>query len=309
MKPRYISNELTHFVGRGKPNWRCFEVLQSILTEGWLRHTPSKRMATDSKGRQYPTSSARLRIPHKAINRWKNGEPVITECVCFCDIPEECLKPHATKYSPFGIAFDKSFLISKGASPVFYVEKNSMYRKDTLPDNPDERFDFESMDPKYCRSRWQGASRFLDFIEDLREDRKHHDFALFHLLAFVKFLDSSLEEDDSKNYYMEREWRAINNVRFEEENVKKVYLPDEYIEAFRQALPRYSDRVHCLGSIREFQARPILQEDHSSLISDSWTDAVTQATSSVDWDSPDETTLVMQDEDETPGSDKPKRQK
>jgi Putative abortive phage resistance protein AbiGi, antitoxin len=44
--------------------------------------------------------------------------------VCFCDIPVADLALHARKSSPFGLAFRKSLLLEKGASPVFYVASN-----------------------------------------------------------------------------------------------------------------------------------------------------------------------------------------
>ena len=45
--------------------------------------------------------------------------------VCFCDIPDSDLAIHVNKYSRFGLAFKKEFLIAKGACPVFYVANES----------------------------------------------------------------------------------------------------------------------------------------------------------------------------------------
>lgn len=44
-----------------------------------------------------------------------------TGVVCFCDIPVGDLAFHARKYSKFGIAFTKAFLLNQGANPVFYI--------------------------------------------------------------------------------------------------------------------------------------------------------------------------------------------
>src|SRR5689334_24442201 len=49
--------------------------------------------------------------------------------VCFCDIPVEDLPLHMKKYSQFGLAFSKGFLIGKGATPVFYVSETSLVRE------------------------------------------------------------------------------------------------------------------------------------------------------------------------------------
>jgi hypothetical protein len=52
----------------------------------------------------------------------------VEQVVCFCDIPEADLGMHIQKYSPFGLAFRKEFLIPKGASPVFYIANYSRIR-------------------------------------------------------------------------------------------------------------------------------------------------------------------------------------
>jgi hypothetical protein len=47
------------------------------------------------------------------------------QVVCFCDIPVIDLAIHVRKYSKFGLAFKKAFLIERGACPVFYVANES----------------------------------------------------------------------------------------------------------------------------------------------------------------------------------------
>ncbi|MGI8961367.1 MAG: abortive infection system antitoxin AbiGi family protein [Bryobacteraceae bacterium] len=110
----YVSTELTHFVGRGfKTTEEQFRLLLEILRTGWLR--PSYRgefgagtsMRTDS---QKPLTS---------------NECVRAAALCFCDIPFDHLAVHMAKYSAFGLAFSKRFLLARGASPVFYVAKNA----------------------------------------------------------------------------------------------------------------------------------------------------------------------------------------
>ena len=54
------------------------------------------------------------------------NERFTTGLVCFCDIPVEDFPIHIAKYGPFGIAWDKSYLVARGASPVFYVARDSV---------------------------------------------------------------------------------------------------------------------------------------------------------------------------------------
>jgi len=41
----------------------------------------------------------------------------------------------------------------------------------------------------------------------------------------MKVFDHSLNEDDVGNYYMEREWRTLNNVHFSLQDVKRIIMP------------------------------------------------------------------------------------
>src|SRR6185503_8156099 len=55
-------------------------------------------------------------------------ELALKSVICFCDIPQADFQIHMKKYSPFGLAFSKEVLIEVGASPVFYISKNSRGR-------------------------------------------------------------------------------------------------------------------------------------------------------------------------------------
>src|SRR5580704_16030974 len=106
---RYVSSELSHFVGKGKPEDEQYDILvNKILKSGWLTypphdHTLARSLAVDFSK---PLST---------------DEALQYKVVCFCDIPEPDLPIHVDKYSKFGLAFKKDFLIGRGASPVFYV--------------------------------------------------------------------------------------------------------------------------------------------------------------------------------------------
>jgi Putative abortive phage resistance protein AbiGi, antitoxin len=111
---RYVSNELTHFVGRGSTEEVQYDLLvNKIIKRGWLTHPPHHD----------PTKARELSLDlSKPIS---TDEMLKYQVVCFCDIPESDLSLHVSKYSKFGLAFEKDFLISKGACPVFYVANES----------------------------------------------------------------------------------------------------------------------------------------------------------------------------------------
>ena len=61
--------------------------------------------------------------------------------VCFSDIPVPDLGIHMGKFSRFGLAFNKSLLIKRGANPVFYVAGNSLIKDGEHEESRAELFD------------------------------------------------------------------------------------------------------------------------------------------------------------------------
>lgn len=110
---RYVSKELTHFVGRGKTQDEQYDLLvNKILKPGWLTYPPHD----PSRPRSLSADLSQPISEDKALKY---------EVICFCDIPDTDLAIHMGKYSQFGLAFEKKFLIAKGACPVFYVANES----------------------------------------------------------------------------------------------------------------------------------------------------------------------------------------
>ena len=110
---RYVSSELSHFVGRSfKTKEEKYGLLKNILDSGWLTHPPHT-----------PNISGNLIVDSKA--KLSENEMFNPQVVCFCDIPVADLEIHCRKYSRFGLTFDKDKLIGKGASPVHYIPESA----------------------------------------------------------------------------------------------------------------------------------------------------------------------------------------
>ena len=122
---RYVSNELSHFVGKGQTEEKQYDILvNKILKTGWLTYPPHDI----SRPRSLSLDFSSLISDDKALKY---------EVVCFCDIPDSDLTIHVNKYSKFGLAFKKDYLIAKGACPVFYVANESPVSTNAVftPDN------------------------------------------------------------------------------------------------------------------------------------------------------------------------------
>ena len=117
---RYISNELTHFVGRKlETEDEQFDLLLKILRDGTLIHRVNMFgfPQIESPGQIYEVWVS----PSDKVSENKMFNPSM---ICFCDIPLADMRLHTQKYSSFGLSFRKLFLVEKGANPVFYISRD-----------------------------------------------------------------------------------------------------------------------------------------------------------------------------------------
>lgn len=152
------------------------------------------------------------------------------------------------KYGEFGISFSKPFLVSQGASPVFYVSSRSTVNdgrrsRVTLADHFDQRTSiYQQLAEEAVRPDWPDLT-----LQDGASLRNHalllQEFIDYHFLSFVKFFDPSHLDDDQENYYMEREWRVFGNVEFGLADVARLTVPRAYQSKLKDDLPDYSGAV------------------------------------------------------------------
>jgi hypothetical protein len=188
------------------------------------------------------------------------------EVVCFCDIPVQDIHLHALKYSPFGLAFSKTFVVGKGGAPVFYLPKGALMRVSKKLDAEELMATIESggnLDEDV--SLGELFDRILPDLDDLMEklrkymkeahkplpgthpDRNRlHDlrqFLDFRVFSYVKFFDETLADDNPENFYMEREWRVVGNVQFAMGDIARVFIPRAYDERLRRDVPGFYGQV------------------------------------------------------------------
>jgi hypothetical protein len=151
-----------------------------------------------------------------------------------------------TKYSKFGISFGKEFLVSRGASPVFYIASTSMVADSDGQSVPRAEYSDEKV------RAYQELAGMLD--RELRRQYKAvqplanklycvQHMLDFHVFAFMKFFDPRRDDSDSDNYYMEREWRVYGDLQFGLTDVVRVTLPEVYVDRLRADLPGYNGIV------------------------------------------------------------------
>jgi len=238
---RYVSRELTHFVGKSlaTDNER-FALLVEILRAGLLKHGYYDQTESESVLRIVPSG------------KLSSGEMYSPGAVCFCDIPLADLSSHMTNYSRVGLALDKRVLIQRGASPVLYVANNSVVERAVSldPEGAPKRSElFDDLGSSFyelSQESFRIAARKdlpAEVIAFHRRAARIFNTILVEFFGRIKCFDDSLSDCDPKNFYMEREWRVMGNVAFDLAEVSRVIFPREFASRFRSELPAYIGQI------------------------------------------------------------------
>jgi hypothetical protein len=214
---RYVSSELTHFVGKGLPENAQYETLvEKILKPGWLTYPPHDVTI----GRTLEVDFSKPISADKALKY---------QVVCFCDIPEPDLAIHVNKYSKFGLAFEKNFLVDQGASPVFYVANESPVAENELFNPPE----------------------FLGRIQDARK-RGYADRALLFDTAVRAIMDLFAAFDGLNSDVNARWFKGVNTADFESRWKVLLGLGDEQLTALKMGLENNQQVFKALHMITHF---------------------------------------------------------
>lgn len=209
--------------------------MTKILKEGWITFPPHQNSISPGQ------------IEIDSFKERKINEMFNPKCVCFADIPKEQLKIHMEKYSKFGIGFSKSFLVEKGANPVFYIEENSLVYKRNFSANTLELTKKVDYYQENCsKAMWYFISRYLPYCQKSEDEfRDTWEIYLFltDVFSHFKVWNNYLEDNDPDNYYFEREWRAINNIDFQLSDILTIIIPKSYEKRLREDLPEYTGKI------------------------------------------------------------------
>jgi hypothetical protein len=141
-------------------------------------------------------------------------EAIKYQVVCFCDIPEPDLAIHVTKYSKFGLAFPRGFLVEKGASPVFYIAKEAPVPVTML------------MAPPEFRAR----------IDEVRRKGGYTDRALLFDTSFRAIVDLLCAVDGLNADSDGRFFKEVDSKDFESRIKVLLQLSDDQVSALRTAI-------------------------------------------------------------------------
>lgn len=184
-------------------------MFESELSSGYLFHFTKSLDVLISiiKNGFYPrcaVEDVHFAMPNLSKEQSKMGIPM----VCFCDMPLNLSTIHRSQYGKYGIALSKEWGIEKGIAPVHYVIENSSENKSFIKL---ERFVHSII----CDYKEVCKKANIPFYEEkINEDLIN---IMFDYIGNLKFYS---ENNDSKPYYDEREWRYL--VPFYDGNDQKV---------------------------------------------------------------------------------------
>ncbi len=109
MTQRYVSDELTHFVGQhdDRPDQQYERLIKILKSGSLLAGGTSGPFGNAFELRTHPNSDD----PNSIF---------VPSVVCFCDIPLADLGIHIDKFSSFGLAFERNFLVGK-KRPLYFT--------------------------------------------------------------------------------------------------------------------------------------------------------------------------------------------
>jgi len=232
----YVSNTLTHWVGRNKSDDEKYELLaNNILMEKELLYNP---------------------CPWVFHSKYGGVTKFEIEMISFTDIPFSECKNHCDKYSHFGLSFEKHYMANCLACPVGYVQnpfihQNYSYIYHTLNGIkglteitiPEGKKKGKKLDVHELLSRFQHIMIFL-------ENYSKNEFIYNELKEIPHEGQDDFFEDASALYY-EREWRMVLNsisrnipwnvthngrtfFKFNEKYLKWVIVPRNYVHKIRK---------------------------------------------------------------------------
>jgi hypothetical protein len=254
MAQRYVSDDLLHCVGRAlEDDDQRYDLLINIVRSGLLTRPPRKGFAGFRMNMYVDVCS---------------NELLDSQIICFCDIPFPDLAVHMAKYSRFGLSFPKTFLIRQGANPVFYIARRSMLPANVWPQSkpiirskhykdpydvqpaapdPVTRCDYFNAAAALYNSEYTYRFAITPMPDQQTNEFQRvadlNQFLTFQFFAFLKFFDPDLTDEDPDNYYMEREWRILGDVVFQQADIQRLVIPAAYKDRVTADLPNFKGAI------------------------------------------------------------------
>lgn len=240
MNDDYTSLELFHFVGHQNPkdHKANYETLKNVLR--------SKCVTYSSSDLSWGPVEHKIDWERSILDETL----VVPTITCYADIPKNALGVHMKKYGFFGVSLDRQYLVSFHARPVTYIP---IYSGDNLGISGRTLIrDIESVVKGfyqfYIKEEEKDEECNFRGLGSLPKDARGavsvlESTLLKDFIGFIKPFNSELNMDDPDNYYMEREWRKLGNIKFEENVVRTVVIMRDYEDDFLREFPQYKAKL------------------------------------------------------------------
>jgi len=166
-----------------------------------------KKLLSILKGKRIEASNPHC-VHGKRLNELPQGARNSFNVVCLTEVPLEQIhlltreiEGRKVKMQPYGLVFERSFIIQSGGQPAIYL--NNYHGNRYMRDAANELFNL-------CKQEGSQhtATRLLPLINTMQES---YDFA------------------------WEREWRMVGDLHFKHEDIVAIILPNEGEDDFKHA--------------------------------------------------------------------------
>jgi hypothetical protein len=261
--PGTVSKILWHFTGG--PTWNtdlnkqndvpkekklALETLQRIISSKYLRVSNYKELIKVIIPEMLVyNQETRTREKHKNVTKIIESSPVC----CLADIPIQHLEYHSNRYGKFAIGFHRESAIKNGFNPVFYTLEHSKVINSIYQGLLSVKY----AETKYARNYLEGfeytiSSAIDDAMSEIQEIDEDGNIDIDidvsgdidNIVSELDDFDNVFEEatksvedfvalvktfdlNEFNTIYCEREWRALSQFNFSEENIAMIVLPRE----------------------------------------------------------------------------------
>jgi len=228
----YISDgELFHFVGRSLPSdeEKYLLLTRNILQTKSLRHPP---FGDDDSIYGYTVVLNEDKWTgslEQETQGLEPSQPIFKNIICFADIPYRLLANHMSKYSKFGLSFNKKYLAERGARPVLYYPVWQTEPYLSIHGTPALGI-LSQLLKRFCEGEFKDDN-------DLQRD------IMMKFFAYIKPFDVDKSLTDPENYYTEREWRLLGYLKFGLHDIQRVILPEVYHSRLLDEFPELRNKL------------------------------------------------------------------
>ena len=80
-------------------------------------------------------------------------------------------------------------------------------------------------------------------FEDMHEMLSLGHIMTRYIFAYLKPFVADKNDEDENNFYMEREWRIVGNLKFSISDISTIFIPSSFARQLREDIPEFFGQI------------------------------------------------------------------